>query len=485
MEKPIRMNNDVTSLKTGNVKELWKISFPMMISFMSMAIMLFIDRIFLAYYSTSALNAAVQAGTLAWGFILGWMVLTTMSEVFVSQYNGAKEYTKIGRPVWQMIWLCIFSLIFFIPMAIWGGNLFYHTDPSTLQEREYFRYFMYAGPIYALIPAIGGFFIGQGKTRIMQWLAVLGNIVNITLDPLFIFGVPGIIPEMGVIGAAIATNMGTLIQVIILMFLLLNKENQRQFATNDYKIYPSLFLKTLKVGMPPALFAMLELLGWALFYHMMVIIGPVHILVSSICQSILLLFIFFGMGLEKGAIALTGNFIGSGNSDKVYNIFGSAIKLSTWYFLINLVFLVLLPDPLINWFFNNPEALAKGLDLETLTISIEEIKTLVRTGLIFICFYIFFENLRWTINGMLTAAGDTLFLLISGTLAVWGLMIIPTYFFIVLPKAHIYYAFGIWVLYSGLACLIAFLRLILGAWKKKDLIDLKKTAESTFQTILK
>lgn len=468
------MNSDMTSIKTGSVRNLWKISFPMMISFMSMAIMLFADRIFLASYSTSALNAAVQAGTLAWGFILGWMALATMSEVFVAQYNGAKDYIKIGRPVWQMIWLCLFSFAFFIPMAIWGSDWFYNMGIDTQQERDYFRYFMFAGPIYALVPAIGGFFIGQGKTRIMQWLAVLGNIVNIGLDPLFIFGVPGFIPEMGVIGAAIATNLGTLIEVIILMFLILKKDNRTQFATNDYKIYPSLFLKTLKVGLPPAVFAMLELLGWALFYHMMMMIGPIHILVSSICQSILLLFIFFGMGLEKGAIALTGNFIGSGNSAKVYTIFRSALKLSSWYFLLTVTFLVLIPDPLVNWFFNNPE-LSKGVDLESLTMSAEEIKTLVRTGLVFICFYIFFENLRWTINGMLTAAGDTLFLLISGTLAVWGLMIIPTYFFIVLPKAHIYYAFGIWVLYSSIACLIVFLRLIMGAWKKKDLIDLKKS----------
>jgi MATE family multidrug resistance protein len=443
----------------------------MMISFMSLAVMLFVDRIFLAYYSTSALNASTQAGTLAWGFILGWITLGSMSEVFVAQYNGSGEYKKMGRPVWQMIWICLSSFIFFIPMAIWGVHLFYGYSANTLQEQNYFSYFMYAGPIYALVPAIGGFYVGRGKTHIMQWLALLGNVVNITLDPILIFGISGFVPEMGVVGAAISTGLGSLVQLIFLFCCFLRKKNRTEFMTDDYKIYPFLFLKSLKVGIPPAIFTMFELLGWAVFYTMMSMISPVHILVASVCQSILILFLFFGWGMEKGTIALTGNLIGSGNNHQVQSVLKSALKLSCWYFLFTILVLVIVPDPLINWFFNNPHAIEKGLDLANLSISLNEIKGLIRTSLIFVCIYIFFENIRWSINGMLTAAGDTLFLLIAGTLAVWGLMIAPTYFFVVLPGAHIYYAFGVWILYSSVACLIVFLRFKLGSWKRVNLLE--------------
>jgi len=461
----------MSDIQSGKIKELWKVSFPMMVSFLSLAVMLFVDRIFLAYYSPSALNASAQAGTLAWGFILGWMTLATMSEVFVAQYNGAKEHKKIGRPVWQMIWICLASCFFFIPMAIWGVHLFYGDTTQTLQEQQYFSYFMYAGPLYALVPAIGGFYVGRGKTKIMQWLALLGNIVNIALDPVLIFGIPGIVPEMGVVGAAVATGLGTFVQVIVLFYCFLREKNQVEFNTNDYKIYPSLFRKSLKVGIPPAMFTMFELFGWALFYKMMSLISPVHILVASVCQSILILFLFFGWGLEKGTIAVTGNLIGSGRNENVHTVLTSAFKLSFWYFLVTVVILIIIPDPLINWFFNNPHAIEQGLDLANVSTSLEEIKGLIKTSLIFVCVYIFFENLRWSINGMLTAAGDTMFLLIAGTLAVWGLMIAPTYFFVVLPSAHVYYAFGVWILYSTLACLIVFLRFKLGSWKRINLLE--------------
>ena len=91
----------MTELKTGSVAELWKVSYPMMVSFFSMMLMVFVDRIFLSWYSTEAFNAATTAGTLAWGFILGLITLASMSEVFVAQYNGAGKFSKIGSPVWQ------------------------------------------------------------------------------------------------------------------------------------------------------------------------------------------------------------------------------------------------------------------------------------------------------------------------------------------------------------------------------------------------
>lgn len=457
-------------MKSGNVKELWRVSFPMMVSFMSMMAMIFVDRIFLAYLSTDALNAAVQSGTLAWAFILGWVTLVTMSEVFVAQFNGAKKFKKLGQPVWQMIWVCLFSYIFFMPMAIWGAKWFYGGSPETEMQLLYFRYLMFAGPTFALIPAIGGFFIGQGKTRIMQWLAILGNLVNVVLDPIFIFGIDGFFPSMGIVGAAIATTIGEIIQVVILIAIFLKKQNRDEYNTTDIKLRPNLMSKCIRTGIPPAIFVSLEVVAWALFYYLMTLISPSHILVASVVQSILLLFLFFGLGMEKGAIALTGNFIGAGTHDKVFNVLRSSITLVSIYFAIACLFLIVVPDPLINWFFNNPSAIEHGSAV-TSAVDLNEVKQSIRIGLIFLVFYLSFENLRWSINGMLTAAGDTLFLLITGSLSVWMLMILPTYFFVVLPKASIIYAFIIWLIYSALACLFVYLRLLSGSWKKKQLID--------------
>src|SRR5271163_4406056 len=112
------MQNSLTRYPEGSIRELWTISLPLMVSTLAMLFMIFTDRIFLAHYSIGALNASVNAGTLAWAFMAGLGMVTAMSEVFVAQYNGAKLPKRIGSPVWQMIWFSLFSVSLCIPLAL-------------------------------------------------------------------------------------------------------------------------------------------------------------------------------------------------------------------------------------------------------------------------------------------------------------------------------------------------------------------------------
>jgi Na+-driven multidrug efflux pump len=52
----------LTAYPQGSLRELWQISFPLIISLMSASLMLFLDRLFLAHYSLASLNAAAHAG---------------------------------------------------------------------------------------------------------------------------------------------------------------------------------------------------------------------------------------------------------------------------------------------------------------------------------------------------------------------------------------------------------------------------------------
>ncbi len=99
----------LTRHEPGSLRELWSISLPLMVSALSVMTMVFVDRLMVAHYSTVALNAVVNASTFGWAFVFAWMVLASISEVFVAQYNGAGAKEKIGESVWQMIWLSLLS----------------------------------------------------------------------------------------------------------------------------------------------------------------------------------------------------------------------------------------------------------------------------------------------------------------------------------------------------------------------------------------
>jgi len=456
-------------IREGSLGQLWKISSSLMVSFFSMVAMIFCDRLYLANYSSSALNAAVSAGTLWWATTFSVVTLCSMAEVFVAQYNGAKKYKMLGQPVWQMIWLALFSCVFFFLLGTIGNDFLYQTGLFNADEVSYFKWNNFFAPSFALLAAISAFFIGQGKTRIIQWMAILGNAINILLDPLFIFGLDGWVPEMGLKGAAIATGLGIMIQVAILGTLFLSKKNQVDFGTSYWKFNSQAFWKCVKVGLPPGTFFFLELSAWAIFYKMMERIGPIHIIVCSVTQSILILLLFFAMAIEKGAAAVTGNLIGAKLYHEVKRVFKSGIILTLLFGVVLVLVLIGGADFMIDWFFRNPASLEGNIVL-TPELMLNT-KLTIKFALATLVIYLTFENIRYMLSGILTSAGDTIFLMIAGVLSIWVFLLLPTYFFIVLPQARIEIAFYIWIFYSGLAMTILYWRFKKNRWRTRHLIE--------------
>lgn len=459
-----------TSFNSGSLSEVWKVSSSLMISFFSMMAMIFIDRLYLAHYSQEALAAVASSGTIAWGVILFISSITTMSEVFVAQYNGAKKVDALGEPVWQTVWFSFASILFFTPMALWFTPFLVRIDFFNALEAEYFLWTVLFAPAYALLSGVSGFFIGQGKTNIIKWLALAGNVINIALDPVFIFGIPGYFPSLGVTGAAMATILGIIFQMAVVCVLFVRKKHREQHGTFRYQFNRELLFKIVRVGLPPAVFVLFELLGWGLFYWMMEKVSATHIIVASVCQSILLLFMFYGLGLEKGVAAIAGNLLGSKDSDKMPNVVKSGLALVSAFAAVMLFVFVVFPDVLIDFFFSNPEMLEGGASLITKE-QLPEIKELVKFGLLMTWIYTVLENIRWVFGGILTAAGDTMFLMVSGLFNVWVMMLAPTYYFVYLNKASVVFAFYIWIVYAAVGCMFLAGRYAMGYWKQNSLME--------------
>ncbi len=461
------MSSGLTRHPEGTIRELFSISFPLMISALASLMMIFTDRLFLARYSLDALNASVNAGTLAWALMGGVGMISAMSEIFVAQYNGAGLQKKIGVPVWQMIWFAIFSYALFLPLSL-GASFVFAGDPNVELEVIYFRWLMLFGPSFAMMTAFGGFLIGRGKTKILILLSLIANLLNTTLDWLFIFGLPPYIPEMGIKGAAIATCLGYVFQTVMLALIFFRKKNREEFGTNQWRLNLPEFRKCLRVGFPQGIFYGLEIFGWAVFYWMMTSLSKTHITISSICQSLIILLSFFFDGVTKGVAAVAGNFIGSGKQALVYSTLRSALVLQL-LFSIGIAFLFFVsPKGMIRLLFfkhfDSPSP-DSGLDpvmMETLQIC-----------MIFAFIYIFFEGIRWIFSGLLSAAGDTLFLLIAGSLTVWIGLLLPVYVFVVRQALSVEYAWILAFIYSIIACSVYGLRVRQGAWKKIDLVSRK------------
>lgn len=470
---------NLTKHSPGSIRELWTISMPLMVSILATLLMVFVDRCFLAHYSIQALNAAINSGTLAWAFLGGICTLTAMSEVFVSQYNGADQKHLIGVPVWQMIWITLLSLMLFVPLSFWGHNLFSDDVGDVVLQSHYFKTLIIFGPSYALITAFSGFYIGQGKTRLLIVLAVASNLLNAVLDWAFIFGVPGLVPEMGITGAALATGIGASSQALILGILFFRKKNRENYGTMNWKFDLEICKKCLKVGGPPALYVFLEIIGWTVFFMMMTAMGEKYITISAICSSLIILFTFYFEGLSRGVVALSGNFIGAKRFDSVYKVVKSGLALQLLFTLGVLLLLSFYPSIIVQFFGSN-EALMDPHVSNNIALTPE-----LRNCLVLTACYIGFEGFRWVFSGVLTAAGDTLFILVMGSIAVWTFLLLPLYLIVVRNHLAIEIAWLITACFGLVLCLFFWMRYRTEKWKQIDLLkDSNTTSKDGGESIL-
>ena len=138
-----------------------------------------------------------------------------------------------------MLWFSLFSAAIFLPGAFYGTEALFGEGREF--DAAYLKWMWIFGPFCLAYQALAAFYIGQGKTTIIAWIALVTNGVNFFLDYVLIFGVEGLIPELGITGAAIATCVGNVFQTAILFALFIRRKNRDRFGTGQWKLQPPSF----------------------------------------------------------------------------------------------------------------------------------------------------------------------------------------------------------------------------------------------------
>lgn len=406
----------LTRYPVGSLREIWMMSFPLMLTAASGCLMHFFDRVILSHYSLEAMNTAVTAYMPMVTLQFSTLAIAAIAEVFVGQYNGAGKKEQLGWPVWQMVYFSFLTSLIFFPVAFWLAP---YLIPSVYKQEgaAYLSLSLYFGPIFPLIAALSCFFIGRGRVWMVTIATFLANILNVGLAWVFVFGWRDVIPSMGIQGAAWATGLSVIAEAILLGFFFLSSDNRRIFKTGDARFRPHLFLQCLKVGVPSSIGHLVEIAGWSLILYMVAECSPIHATIFNICQSLWILFSFLIEGLSKGVIALVANALGAGKLERVRATYRSAILLCLIIFSLLLGLSWAFPGAIISLFFD------ASIDAQ--------LASLAMTGLRLITLVLFFDAIAWASAGVIIAAGDTRFVMITGIWITWFLVVIPVYYFVV------------------------------------------------------
>lgn len=418
-----------------------------MLMALSWNFMYFFDRLILAQYSVDAMNAAAAAAMICNIFQLSTFAVASIAEVFVGKYNGARKQKKMAIPAWQMIWLSLATWVVFLPVAFWGRD-YLLAEEFQHHGRPYFLWVMAFGPFLPLSAAVSSFFIGQGKVALISVLTVVTNLINLVLDYIFIFGITGIIPSLGTKGAALATVMAQTIQLSILFLIFLNKNNRLKFGTGNFHFKWRKLKSYLKVGLPNAISHALEMSAWASVYPILAWNNTQYVSIFIVGQNVMYLSAFLSEGMQKGVITVASNILGAGQKDAIRRLLFSSIKLHLIIVTLVAIPLLLYPEVLVDAFLHKLKEIGE--------VDADAIYHTSNATLHWVWVYIFIDGFVWLIAGILTAAGDTRFLMITNATTAWFMAVLPIYIFLVILKMDPSILWGLMNFYTivNLSCFI-------------------------------
>lgn len=283
------------------------------------------DAIFLGHVGEVELGASALASVyylaiymLGFGFSLGLQVM-------IARRNGEERYKETGKTFFQ-------GLFFLSGLAIFLSLTSYVLSPVIL------KYFIHSPEIYKAAVdylewrcfgllfsfpflAFRAFFVGITKTRVLSWAATLAVFINIPCNYLFIFSF-----NLGISGAAMASSLaeaGSLLILVIYVFLQMNKENWGLRLVYDGKLLKSLF----HLSVWSMMHAFISVAPWFLFFVAIERLGEVQLAVSNIIRSISTVFFVIVNSFAATTGSLVSNLIGAGEGKSMFRLCGKILRL--------------------------------------------------------------------------------------------------------------------------------------------------------------
>ena len=236
-------------------KLLITMAVPMIISMMVQALYNIVDTIYITRVSDAAVNAlslAFPIQNLLVGFSTG--IAVGVNSLF-SKSLGEKDLKQANSAAKNGIFLSVLAMILFMLFGLFGSEPYFRflsTDPETIAGGTQYI-------AICCICSIGMFaeilferlLQSTGRTIYTMITQATGALINIILDPVFIFGYFGI-PAMGVAGAAIATVLGQIVAALLAVFFNIKRNPEVQLRTPGDHFHPDkrMIRAILTIGIP-------------------------------------------------------------------------------------------------------------------------------------------------------------------------------------------------------------------------------------------
>ena len=315
-----------------------KLSFPVILGMLGHTFVAFADNIMVGQLGTAEL-AAVSLGnsfvfiamSIGIGFSTAITPLVAEADGAGNKANG-KNALKHGLVLCTVLGLALFGLI------LLSKPLMYMMDqpPEVVDlAMPYLDLVAFSLVPLIMFQAFKQFSEGLSQTRYPMYAVILANVINISLNYIFIFGSFGF-PKLGVVGAAIGTLASRIAMLLYIWILLKKKKKFQDYVTglNFAKIEKKVLKKIIALGFPSAMQMFFEVAIFTAAIWLSGVLGKNAQAANQIALNLSSMTFMVGTGLGVAAMIRVGNQKGLQNFHELRRIAQSIFFLTLLFEIV-------------------------------------------------------------------------------------------------------------------------------------------------------
>ncbi len=323
----------------------FKMALPVVLSMLVSLVYNMVDTWFIAQTQYTALVAGVSLCApmftlmVAMGDIFGLggssLISRLLGQGEEKRVRHVSAFCSYGAIVWGVL-VGALMLIFRQPIL----HLLGASSDTMDSAMAYYSYLALGAPaiIFTLVPS--NILRTEGMAVASMVGSITGTVVNIILDPIFIFGL-----NMGAGGAALATVLSNVVSAVLLIVLLVAKSQRLSVRPGDCSVQGTELREILVIGVPASITNLMQSFAMALTNRFLLPYGTENVAALGIALKVNMIVMLIMVGFAFGAQPLLGYNYGANNRERLRDILKFDVLVQLVFSVVmTVVFLIFAPQ---------------------------------------------------------------------------------------------------------------------------------------------
>ena len=301
-------------------KAYFKMALPVVMSMLVSLVYNMVDTWFIAQTQDTALVAGVSLCApmftlmVAMGDIFGLGGSSLLSRLLgkgeEQRVRHVSAFCCYGALLWGILVGAVMLLLRTPILTLLGAK-----SDTMDSATAYYNYLALGAPavIFTLVPS--NILRTEGMAMASMVGSVTGALVNIVLDPIFIFGL-----NMGAGGAALATVLSNVVSAVMFIVLLATRSKKLSMRLRDCSVQGTELREILVIGFPASITNLMQSFAMMLTNRFLLPYGTENVAALGIALKVNMIVMLIMVGFAFGAQPLLGYNYGAGNRDRLREI---------------------------------------------------------------------------------------------------------------------------------------------------------------------